>query len=140
MNTAELTALLNEDRAAQQKARLMDNITRRAARLWEVGYVATETISGLYVRAFQVLSPEGKRYSTKVSKTDALPGTFFGSRCSCPCFTDHKTCKHLIALSERVETEARDEAQCDAYDAWQAGGGFDVDEYEFANFCGEGRN
>jgi len=112
MNSAELTALLNEDRTA----RLMANITRRAARLFDDGYTATPTMNGLYVKAFQVLSPEGKRYTVKIDKTNSfLPGTPFGSRCSCPCFTDHKACKHLqgveLMLAQEQALEASWEAQ-----------------------------
>ncbi len=109
MNTNELTVLLNEDRTA----RLMANITRRAARLFQDGYIATPTMSGLFVQAFQVVSPEGKRYSVKVSKTNAEPGTFFGDKCSCPCFAEVKTCKHLQAVRLELEQDAALEAQAE---------------------------
>ncbi len=110
---SELNTFLNEDRTA----RLMANIARRAARLFEVGYTATPNMSGLYVKAFQVLSPEGKRYSVKLSKTNALPGTFFGSSCSCPCFDEHKTCKHLQGVELMLAQEEALEASWEAQEA-----------------------
>ena len=64
MNSAELTALhtetLTETWNEARHARTLANIARRASRLFDVGYTATETMNGLYVRAFQVASPEGK--------------------------------------------------------------------------------
>jgi len=113
MNTAELTTLLNEDR----NARLMANITRRAARLFADGYTSTQTMNGLFVKTFQVASPEGKRYSVKVSKTNAEPGTFFGDKCSCPCFAEVKTCKHLQAIRMELEQDAAQEAAWEAQEA-----------------------
>ena len=112
MNTAELTALLNEDRTA----RLMANITRRASTLFSDGYTATLTMNGLYVKSFQVTAPKGNRYSVKLSKTNAEPGTLFGDKCSCPCFAEHKTCKHLQALRLELEQEAAWDAQAERED------------------------
>ena len=98
MNTAELTALHAETIHAAQVAQTLANITRRASGLWENGYVAQETMHGLYVRCFLVRSPKGKTYRVKVSLTTAEPGTAFGSSCSCPCFVTFRTCKHLEAM------------------------------------------
>lgn len=110
-NTNELTALLNEDRAA----RTLANIARRAACLFQVGYTATPTMNGLFVQAFQVVSPEGKRYSVKIDKTNTFPvGAAFGSKCSCPCFAELKTCKHLQGVELMLAQEAVQEAEYDA--------------------------
>ena len=62
LTSAELTALHTETLNEVRRARLLANITRRAALLFEVGYTAKETLTGLYVRAFLVTSPEGKTY------------------------------------------------------------------------------
>jgi len=110
-NTNELTALLNEDRAA----RTLANIARRTARLFQVGYAATPTMNGLFVQAFQVVSPEGKRYSVKIDKTNTFPvGAAFGSKCSCPCFAELKTYKHLQGVELMLAQEAVQEAEYDA--------------------------
>ena len=114
MNSAELTALLNEDRAEKRTARLMANITRRASRLFDDGYTATKNMNGLYAQMYQVVSPEGQRYSVKISQTPALPGTFYGSRCTCPCFTEHKTCKHLQGVELMLAQEDAQEAEYEA--------------------------
>ena len=116
LNSAELTALHTETVSEAAHARTLANIARRASRLWEVGYTATETMSGLYVRCFQVTSPEGMSYRVKVSKTPAAPSTFFGSRCSCPCFEKELTCKHLQAVEVMIGQE---DAQIAAYEARQ---------------------
>lgn len=113
MTSAELTALLNDDRRACTLA----NITRRASRLFDDGYTAALTMNGLYVKAFQVLSPEGKRYSVKLSKTHAPAGSFFASKCSCPAFAEYDTCKHLEAIAMQ---DAQERAQEAAYDAQEA--------------------
>ena len=118
MNTltnAELTELHTETLSEIAHARTMANITRRASRLFfEDGYTAYENIPGDYVRCFRVTSPKGDTYNVKVSKAPAAPGTFFGSRCSCPCFVKELTCKHLQALQMMIDNE---DAQCNAYDA-----------------------
>lgn len=137
MNSAELTALhtetLNETRNEGRRARLLANIARRAARLWEDGYTATETMNGQYVTCFRVHSPEGKTYTVKVSKTMAAPGTFYGSKCDCPCFADNLTCKHLLACTERVDADAAAEAQAAEHDAQEA----DRDAYYSGYFADE---
>ena len=123
MNSAELTALHTETIEAARHARTLANIARRASRLFEVGYTVKETMTGLYVRSFQVTSPEGNTYSVKVSKTPAAPGSFFGSRCSCLCFEKELTCKHLQAVELMIaqedamlaEYEARQNNDDDAY-------------------------
>ena len=117
MNTAELTALHAETIQDIKSARTLANITRRASTLWEDGYIAQETMHGLYVRCFIVRAPKGDTYRVKVSKTPAEPGTAFGSSCSCPCFSTFRTCKHLEALSLWVDTDNAAEAQADRYDA-----------------------
>ena len=101
-------------------ARTLANIARRAATLFQDGYTATETMNGLYATCFRVRSPKGKVYTVKVSRTMAEPGTFYGSKCSCPCFADHLACKHLLACTERVEANAADEAQAAEHDAQEA--------------------
>ena len=114
MNSAELTALHTETLNEAARARTLTNIARRASRLFEVGYTVKETMSGLYVRCFQVTSPEGKGYGVKVSKTNAAPGTFFGSRCSCPAFAEYTTCKHLQAVGLMIAQEAAQVAEYEA--------------------------
>ena len=126
MNSAELTALHTETINEVRRARLLANITRRAAILFEVGYTAKETLTGLYVRAFQVTSPEGKTYRVKISKTPAEPGTFFGSGCNCPCFEKETTCKHLLAIENMI---AQEDAQISEYEARQ-----DNDDDAYAEF------
>ena len=115
MNSAELTALhtetIAETKNEARRARLLQNITRRAAMLFEVGYTVKETLTGLYVRAFLVTSPEGKTYRVKISKAAAEPGSFLGSGCNCPCFEEHLTCKHLLATEKMV----REEEEADEY-------------------------
>ena len=111
MNSAELTALHTETLNEIRRARLLANITRRAAILFEVGYTVKETLTGLYVRSFQVTSPEGKTYRVKISQGNAEPGTFFGSGCNCPCFEKETICKHLLAIENMIaEEEAIDQA------------------------------
>lgn len=110
-NTNELNTFLNEDRAA----RTLANIARRASRLFQVGYSATPTMNGLFVQAFQVVSPEGKRYTVKIDKTNTFPvGAAFGSKCSCPCFAELKTCKHLQGVELMLAQEAALEASWEA--------------------------
>ena len=110
MNSAELTALHIETINDARRARLLANITRRAAILFEVGYTAKETLTGLYVRTFQVTSPEGKTYRVKLSAGNAEPGTFLGSGCTCPCFENEAVCKHLLAVERMTrEDEEADE-------------------------------
>lgn len=126
MNTAELTAIHTETLAEVSRARTLANIARRASRLFEVGYTATETMSGLYVRTFQVTSPEGHCYRVKVSKTPAAPGSFFGSGCSCPCFEKELTCKHLQGVELMI---AQEDDMCAGYEARQ-----DNDDDRYAEF------
>ena len=52
----------------------------------------------------------------KVSKTPAAPGSFFGSRCSCPCFEKELTCKHLQGVELML---AQEDAQVADYEARQ---------------------
>lgn len=110
LNNVELTALHSETLNGFRLSRLMSAIARRAENLWIDGYTAKQTMNGLYVSCFQVASPEGKTYAVKVSRAAAEPGTTFGSKCSCPCFAEHKTCKHLLACeklyTQRVQEEA----------------------------------
>ena len=111
MNSAELTTLHTETLNEARRARLLANITRRAAILFEVGYTAKETLTGLYVRSFQVTSPEGKTYRVKLSAGNAEPGTFLGSGCNCPCFEKEMTCKHLLAVEKMVREEEEADEQ-----------------------------
>ncbi|MBV9851038.1 MAG: hypothetical protein JO250_15310 [Armatimonadetes bacterium] len=121
MNTAELTALHTETLNEARRARLLTNITRRAETLFTTGgYTATQTMDGQYAACFLVVSPEGRRYTVKVSRTMAAPGTFYGSKCSCPCFEKELTCKHLLACTARVEADAAAEAQAAEHDAQEA--------------------
>lgn len=113
MTTAELNTILAENAQEARTARLMANITRRAATLFADGYTAIKNINGVYAQAYQVLSPEGKRYSVKVSMTPAEPGSFYGDKCTCPCFADHKTCKHLQAIRLDMEQDAALDAQAE---------------------------
>lgn len=126
MNSAELTALHTETLNEARRARTLENITRRAATLFNVGYTSKETMTGLYVRSFQVTSPEGKTYRVKISKTPAAPGTFFGSGCNCPCFEQLTTCKHLQAIELMI---AEEEALVAEYEARQ-----DSDDDPYAEF------
>jgi hypothetical protein len=130
MNTAELTAAHRDTMAEMDGTRLMANITRRAERLWADGYTALQTMGGQYVACYEVRSPEGRRYSVKVAKTLAAPGTFYGSGCSCPCFAAELTCKHLLACTWREEADAAAEALAAAHDVREASYA-DADPYEY---------
>ena len=116
LTSAELTALHTETINEARRTRTLENISRRASRLWEVGYTVKQTMTGLYVRSFQVTSPEGKAYNVKISQTPAAPGTFFGSGCNCPCFEKETTCKHLQAIEMMI---AQEDAEVAAYEARQ---------------------
>lgn len=120
---------------AQEKLeRTLANIARRASRLWEDGYTCKQTFQGTFVTAYDVLSPRGDRYMVKLTPTPK--DAFLGDKCTCPAFEKYGECKHHLAIQWKL----REEAQCDAYDTLHAFDDFNVDDYEFANFCGEGCN
>lgn len=107
MNSSELTALHTETIAALHKAgqasRTLANISRRAASLFADGYqVRAHEGTSFY----EVTSLEGKRYSV-------WHGEKTGYECSCPCFADWNTCKHL----EAIDLMKRDEADAARLDA-----------------------
>ncbi len=117
MNSAELTALHTETITDLRRTRTLANITRRASRLFDDGYTANLTLNGLYVKGFQVLTPEGKRYSVKLSKTQAPAGSFFASKCTCKAFAEYDTCKHMEAIAMQDAQEAALEASWEAQEA-----------------------
>ncbi len=100
MNTAELTALLNEDRTAKRTTRLLANITRRAGTLLADGYRIKEEVGFWFV-----YGPQGNDYMVWTGS----PKT--GEYCNCPCFKEHSTCKHYLAVKANIN------AQEAAYDA-----------------------
>ncbi|GDX40743.1 hypothetical protein LBMAG21_10350 [Armatimonadota bacterium] len=69
-------------------ARLLANITARAARLWEDGYTLVRKSEDTVV----VTSNEGTKYEVDL---------IFDS-CECPCYKNQGTCKHLEGW-ERLE-------------------------------------
>ncbi|MGI4790374.1 MAG: hypothetical protein ACRYFS_16165 [Janthinobacterium lividum] len=107
LTNVELTALHTETIGAAQKAaresRTLANISRRASTLIEDGYqVRSYAGTDLHI----VESPKGDKYSV-------WHGATAGFSCSCPCFLNWNTCKHLEAIDlmkkEAVEDAAADE-------------------------------
>lgn len=86
-----------------QAARTLANITQRAARLWDDGYSACEFRPG----EFFVTSPLRPNETGWASDMyTVFCGESVGYSCTCPCFTAHKTCKHLLAVSAQLEESA----------------------------------
>ena len=118
LTSSELTALHTETitllHKAAQESRTLANISRRAASLFADGYK---------VRAYEgtsfheVTSPKGDRYGV-------WHGLETGYCCSCPCFAEWNTCKHL----EAVDLMLKDDAQAAEYDARDA---YDAYEYRY---------
>lgn len=107
MNSTELTALnaetLNALHQASKKSRTLANISRRAANLIADGY-QVRSYEGTHFH--EVTSPKGDRY-------DVWHGLETGFSCSCPCFAEWNTCKHLEAIDLMKQDEA-DAAKLDA--------------------------
>ena len=109
----ELTAI----NAGIRKERTLANIARRASTLFNDGYTATKTLDGCFVNCYVVRSPQGKVYTVKVSQVSVPAASPTASRCSCPCFAELGSCKHLQALELQEDADASDEAQCAEYEA-----------------------
>ena len=118
LTTTELTALHTETIHAAQKAarasQTLTNISRRAASLLEDGY-SVRSYKDLHI----VESPKGDKYSV-------WHGLKVGYECSCPCFAEWNTCKHL----EAIDLMKKDAADADALDALEVPG-YDVYEYRY---------
>ena len=118
MNTSELTALHTETIAALHKAskdaRTLTNISRRAASLIADGYQVRAYEGTSF---YEVTSPKGDHYNV-------WHGLEVGFECSCPCFAEWNTCKHL----EAIDLMKKDEAQAAEYDARDA---YDAYEYRY---------
>ena len=115
------------ERSGVNFARTLANIARRAETLFEDGYTADRFAAGLY----HVWGPQGQIYM--VTCDDVV-----GHDCTCPAFAKFGECKHHLALAAALrEPQA---AQYDAQEADRDAFRFDVSEYEFRNFIGEGVN
>lgn len=104
MNTSELTALHTETLSDARTARTLANISRRAASLLADGY-QVRSYSDLHI----VESPKGDKYTV-------WHGVEVGYTCSCPCFAEYNTCKHL----EGVDLMKQEDAQAEAADRDEA--------------------
>jgi hypothetical protein len=98
LTTTEITEFLNADAEARTNA----NITRRALTLFESGYSAIQDSPNFYT----ILTPAEGRYTVHINEDDPA-NDVFGNFCSCPCFDSRKTCKHLQAVVNQREQEAR---------------------------------
>ena len=115
LTNAELTALHTEAVNAAKAARTLANISRRAQTLIEDGYQVRSHGEDLHV----VESPKGDKYVV-------FHGANAGYCCSCLCFENLTTCKHLQAV-DMMKQDAADAAALDAMDV----PGYDVYEYRY---------
>ena len=116
LTNSELTALHTETVNAARASRTLANITRRAKSLIADGYQVRDFEgTDFYV----VESPEGKKYGV-------WHGLQTGFECSCPCFAEWNTCKHL----EAIDLMKKDAADGDALDALEDAG-YDPDGYRY---------
>ena len=106
MNTSELTALHTETLNAVSIARTLANISRRAASLLADGY-RVRSYEG--TSFYEVISPKGDKYTV-------WHGMEVGYTCSCLCFAEYNTCKHL----EGVDLMKQEDAQAEAADRDEA--------------------
>lgn len=106
LSNDELTEMIKNDRYA----RTLGNIARRAENLWEDGYSAKLESQTAHFAHYTVTTPAGERYSVCLS--DTPKDDVFGDYCTCPAWGKYGECKHHLAVSWEVRTEA----QADAFD------------------------
>jgi hypothetical protein len=103
LTSAELTELHAATVNAARASRTLTNISRRAARLLSDGY-QVRSYEGTHFH--EVTSPKGDRYGV-------WHGIETGYFCSCPCFAEWNTCKHLEAIDLMLK-DAADAAVLDS--------------------------
>lgn len=92
------------------EARTLANIAARALRLREEGYTITE--DDLFDGFFTVQKPDGTKYRVIYDEVK--------QSCTCGCFHERGTCKHLLAVKAKVEEDEWADAQAELHEFTRA--------------------